>query len=392
MEQIFLLVRKCKFAYMLKEKYNLIFIYTVLASSFLLQGCYSNTAIEGTPVPELVRAEDPRVVKKEVVLKTDELSSLVGAGDNKSFKEIEGIPEYRIGPLDILQINSHIGEEITSTEVTVNNRGKISYSFIDDLVAAGFTPSELDDLLTKRLSDYIIHPRIDILVTEFKSKKVTVLGEVSSLRTTTYGGKGASGRINLQGKTSIMDLIALSGGFTVDADIKNVRFLRQGRTYRLNVYDILERGDERQNIIVDDGDVLEIPELPKYGERVYVLGEVVYQGIYPLKDARDLLGALSLAGNVTPLAIEENTLIVRAGDGRDEPLVMMSDIKSMLRKADISQNVELKDGDLVYVPRMKIGDLNDWIENTWPLLQLLEYPADLHYKYNRSYKLSIDTN
>lgn len=392
MEKILLSLKKYKSVYLLRDGYKPISIFAILVPLLLLQACYSNTAVEGVPVPELIEAEDPRVVEKEILVRTDKLSNLVSVEDYKTFKEIEGIPEYRIGPLDVLQINSHIGEEITSTEVIVNNRGKISYSFIDDLEATGLTPSELDNLLSKRLSEYIINPRIDILVTEFKSKSATVLGEVSSLRTTTYGGKGASGRINLKGKTSVMDLIALSGGFTVDADIKNVKFLRNGRTYRINIFDILEKGDERQNIIVDDGDVLEIPELPIFGERVYVLGEVVYQGIYPLKDARDLLGALSLAGNVTPLAIEENTLIVRSGEGRDEPLVMMSDIKSLLRKADIRQNVELKDGDLVYVPRMKIGDINDWIANTWPLLQLLEYPADLHYKYNRSYKISIDTN
>jgi len=391
METIILSSKRYKSGYVSREGYNLISIFAVLVPMLLLQACYSNTAVEGIPVPELFKAEDPRVVEQDAVVKTNNLSNLMGVSANKTFKEIEGVPEYRIGPLDVLQINSHIGEEITSTEVTVDNRGKISYSFIDDLEAAGLTPSELDSLLTKRLSEYIIRPRIDILVKEFKSKSATVLGEVSSLRTTTYGGKGASGRINLKGKTAVMDLIALSGGFTVDADIKNVRFLRDGKAYRINIYDILEKGDETQNIIVDDGDVLEIPDLPVFGERVYVLGEVVYQGIYPLKDARDLLGALSLAGNVTPLAIEENTLIVRAGESRDTPLVMMSDIKSLLRKADTSQNVELKDGDLVYVPRMKIGDINDWIANTWPLLQLLEYPADLHYKYNRSYKISIDT-
>ena len=99
------------------------------------------------------------------------------------------------------------------------------------------------------------------------------------------------------------------------------------------------------------------------------------QGIYPLKDARDLLGAISLAGSYTPLAKEENTLIVRGYTPGKRPLVMMSDLNDLLRKADLSQNISLEDGDLVYVPRMLIGDINDWITNTIPLLDFLLYPS-----------------
>jgi phage pi2 protein 07 len=56
------------------------------------------------------------------------------------------------------------------------------------------------------------------------------------------------------------------------------------------------------------------------------------------------------------------------------PLVMMSDVKAMLRKADMAQNIELQDGDLVYVPRMLIGDINDWLTNMSPMFNFLLYP------------------
>ncbi len=122
--------------------------------------------------------------------------------------------------------------------------------------------------------------------------------------------------------------------------------------------------------------------MPTFGERVYVLGEVKSQGIYSLKDARDLLGAISLAGSITPLAKEENTLIVRGyGTLENGPLVMMSDVKAMLREADLAQNIELQDGDLVYVPRMLIGDINEWISNTTPMLDFLLYPQRLTNDY-----------
>jgi len=142
-------------------------------------------------------------------------------------------------------------------------------------------------------------------------------------------------------------------------------------------------------VIIDEGDVVNIPELPTYGERVYVLGEVNGQGIYPLKEAQDLLAALALAGNTTRLAKEENTLIVRGYEPGKQPLVMMADVKSLLRKADISQNVRLRDGDLVYVPRMLIGDINDWITNMTPILNLVLYPYEVDYRYFEPRKLVI---
>jgi hypothetical protein len=56
------------------------------------------------------------------------------------------------------------------------------------------------------------------------------------------------------------------------------------------------------------------------------------------------------------------------------PLVMMSNVRAMLREADLAQNIELQDGDLVYVPRMLIGDINQWISNMTPMLDFVLYP------------------
>jgi protein involved in polysaccharide export with SLBB domain len=367
----------------IRRKYNVFFSLAVgFLGASLFQGCYSSTAVKGVPVRDLVMARDQRIVKpytfeeeKEAIARMSEIHG------NKTFTEISGIPEYLIGPTDVLKIISHVGDEATSTTVTVNSRGKISYSFLDDLDVNGIAPSQLDELITAEMSAFIKKPRIDIIVEEFNSKSVTVLGEVASLRRTTTTD-AASGRLYLEGKTTIMDLVAMAGGYTIDADIKNVTLIRDGKKYRINLYDILEKGDKTRNVILDDGDVVDVPELSTFGEKVYVLGAVNAQGIYPLRDASDLLGAISIAGSITPLAKEENTLIVRGyKENPDNPLVMMSDVKALLRKADLRQNIDLQHGDLVYVPRMLVGDLNDWITNTKPMLDFLLYPQELTEDY-----------
>jgi len=361
-----------------------------VSSGVLVQSCAS-TAVKGTPVKDLGPiTAGVRFKKIPEKAKIEELAMMSKVKGNKVFQEIDGIAEYLVGPLDVLEISSHVGSEVSTTNVSVDNRGRISYSFIDDLDVTGLTPSRLDELLTNKLSSYIKNPRVDVLVKEFKSKRALVMGELASIRGNRYLTKAASGKIYLPGKTTLMDLVALAGGYTVDADIKNVKLIRQGKTYVINLYNIIEKGDDSLNVIIDDGDVIDIPELPQFGERVYVMGEVNVQGIYPLKDALDLLGAVSLAGSFTPLAKEENTLIVRAREPGTKPLVMMADLKALLRQADVSQNVALQNGDLVYVPRMVIGDINQWINNAKPLLDLLLYPADFESRYFLRRNLHFD--
>lgn len=366
----------------LMNKTHPLFIFAALCGmAFLLSSCYSSTAVMGTPVKELNLAQDKRT-RTNVARQEDQevIAQLSSVTKNQAFSEVEGVAEYRIGPLDVLEINSHIGDKIDTTAVTVNGRGKISYSFIDDLEAAGLTPSELDVVMTERLSSYIRKPRIDILVKEFNSKSAMVMGEFASLRATNLV-EAASGRIPLKGRTTLLDLIADAGGYTVDADVKNTKLIRRGRTYMINLFDIVEKGDLSQNVLIDDGDAIEIPELPQFGERVYVLGEVSKQGIYPLKDAEDLLAAIALSGNVTRLAKEEYTLVVRGHGPEKEADVIRVDIRALLREADLGQNIELQDGDLVYVPRMQIGDINDWIENIQPILDIILWPGQFGNYY-----------
>ncbi len=356
-------------------------VFLFLIFPFVLSSCSSSTAIHGTPVNEVATFQDRvEVTRYQTEQNLEALARMSQVKENSVFETVDGIPEYRIGAGDVLEISSYTGDKVTTATVTVDSRGRASYTFLDHVKVDGLTSSELDELLTDKLSAFVRNPRISVLVKEFNSKNASIIGEFSSLRNISFG-KGGSGRINLRGKTTLTDLIALGGGYTLDGDIKSVKLVRKGKSYLVNLYDIIEKGDENQNVIIDEGDVVNIPELPTFGERVYVLGEVNLQGIYPLKEAQDLLAALALAGNTNRLAKEENTLIVRGYEPGKPPLVMMADVKSLLRNADLSQNVRLRDGDLVYVPRMLIGDINDWIINITPLLNIILYPGDFEEQY-----------
>jgi protein involved in polysaccharide export with SLBB domain len=343
----------------------------------LMNGC--TPRIEGTPVTSIHPQTLSTKLPSRTPVEKKELAEMSRVKENSVFTEKRGYPEYKIGALDILEITSRVGSEHTKDTVMVRSNGMVSYGFVDDLLVEGFTVSELDAAITEELSVFINNPRIDIVVKEFKSKSAVVMGEVGAFRYAHY--EAAYGKLYLNGKMTLLDLLAMAGGYTKDADIKKVRLIRGDTSYFINLYDLIYRGEIEQNVIIDDGDVIDVPELPEYGERVYVLGEVNKQGVYSLKDVPDLLAALSFAGSYTRTAFEENTLIIRGYQPGVKPLILTADVSAILKKGDISQNVSLMDGDILYVPRRVIGDINEFIVNTVPLLDYLLYPGQYRDAY-----------
>jgi len=143
-------------------------------------------------------------------------------------------------------------------------------------------------------------------------------------------------------------------------------------------------GDESQNPVIDNGDIITVPALPYFADRVYVMGQVTTIGIYRLQDAPDLLAALALAGSITPLAVKSDIKVIREFRERGgKPLILSANYNDMLKRGDLSQNIKLQSGDVVYVPRMLIGDINEFIANTTPLLNYLLIPGTYRSTYTR---------
>lgn len=355
------------------------YLFLLLLLIVLPNGC--SKTIQGTPVKDLHLLTLTREVSSKSLAMKEELARMSKVTENAVFTEKRGYPEYKIGPLDILEITFRAGSEHKTDIVMVRSDGTISYSFVDDLPVENLTVREVDEELAERMSGFVRNPRIDIIVKEFRSKNALVMGEVGTFRYAHY--KAGSGRFYLNGRTNILDLLVMAGGYTRDADIKKVKLIRGDKIFYVNLYDIIYRGEVEQNIIIDDGDVVDVPELPVYGERVYVLGEVNRQGVYSLKDTPDLLAALSFAGSYTRIAVEENTVIIRGYQPGKKPLILTADINAILKKGDIGQNIPLMNGDIVYVPRSRIGDINEFIVNTIPLLDYLLYPGKYRDAYGR---------
>ena len=89
-----------------------------------------------------------------------------------------GETEYRIGPADVLRISVWKNEELSRT-VPVRPDGTISLPLVNDVHAAGLTPMELRDVLSRKLEEYIPRPQLSVIVQEVHSRAVSVLWEVT---------------------------------------------------------------------------------------------------------------------------------------------------------------------------------------------------------------------
>jgi len=181
------------------------------------------------------------------------VADLVDAQAAVDPSELDGraaAPEvYRIGPEDILQIAVWKNEAMSRT-LPVRPDGKISLPLLSDVQAAGLTAIELREILTKKLAEYMPNPEVSVIVSEIRSFKVSVIGEVSR-----------PGRYELRSWTTVLDVLALAGGFTQFAARTKIVILHpEGRTMKrvLFNYNKVAAG-EQENFYLRNGDIILVP-------------------------------------------------------------------------------------------------------------------------------------
>jgi polysaccharide biosynthesis/export protein len=159
---------------------------------------------------------------------------------------------YVIGANDVLAINVWKEPDI-SRSVPVRSDGKISLPLVGELQAGGQTPRQLEQEITKRLQSYISEPEVTVIVTASNSQKVNIMGMVSR-----------PGAYLLTRSTTVLDAIAMAGGFKDFAKQKSIYVLRQapdGTQKRIpfNYKEVIKGKNPDQNIPLQTGDTLVVP-------------------------------------------------------------------------------------------------------------------------------------
>jgi polysaccharide export outer membrane protein len=144
-----------------------------------------------------------------------------------------GESEFRLGPDDVVEVFVYKEQEL-STTVVVRPDGKISLPLIGELSVNGKTAVELQKEIAQKLFQYIAQPTVNVIVKEVNSAKVSVLGEVKT-----------PGMYKIKDRSTVLDAVALAGGFTEYAKRTKVTLIRIGsngqpQQFQINVDDQLK--------------------------------------------------------------------------------------------------------------------------------------------------------
>lgn len=163
--------------------------------------------------------------------------------------------DYIIGPGDSLDVFVWRNQEL-STRVPVRPDGRISTPLVEDMVAVGKTPTQLARDIERVLGEYIRTPTVNIIVTQAASanSQVRVVGQAVTPRALPY-----------RDGLTVMDVVIAVGGLSEYAAGNRAKIVRAGangkpQEIKVRLRDLLEKGDLRQNPVMQPGDVLVIPE------------------------------------------------------------------------------------------------------------------------------------
>jgi polysaccharide export outer membrane protein len=150
--------------------------------------------------------------------------------------------KYLVGPEDLLFIKVWREPDFT-LPVAVRPDGKITMPLIGEVQAAGETPLQLTKTLAELLAKYLNNPEVNVFVTEVRSKKFYINGEVER-----------TGSFPLVTPTRILEALSHAGGFRDFANTKKIRILRGEKVYYFNYREVTNGKRLEQNIYLESGD------------------------------------------------------------------------------------------------------------------------------------------
>lgn len=163
-------------------------------------------------------------------------------------RETPTSPAYTIGPADVLRIIVWKEPELT-LDVTVRFDGMITFPLLGDLQAAGRAPSLLAESLTQGLARFVETPRVTVSVSQANSARFYVMGQVAK-----------PGEYRLSSRTTVLQALALAGGFKEFAKSESMVIVREDQTVvPVNYKRIADGKDVSQNVSLAPGDTIVVP-------------------------------------------------------------------------------------------------------------------------------------
>ena len=182
-----------------------------------------------------------------------ESAKLVTAGDGASQppKPAAVNPDYSIAPEDVLIIDVWKEPEISRT-VPVRRDGKISLPLLNDVQAAGLTPTQLSSEIVEKLRATVIHPQVTVIVAQMSSQRIYILGQVTR-----------GGAYPLVPDMTAVQALSIAGGPTPFAKLSKIYVMRnengENKMLPVNYKAVVSGRMTQQNIHLKPGDTIVVP-------------------------------------------------------------------------------------------------------------------------------------
>lgn len=299
---------------------------------------------------------------------------------------------YLLGPGDVIQINvfdePQFSGENGRQEILVD--GTITLPLIGSLNVVGLTLEQASELITEELSALLKFPIVTVRLADARPLRITVVGEVNRPGSYAVSPEDAGSVIQGQvlgartlGLPVLTEAIRLAGGITESAQVRDIRIIRQQRnnqtkTLRLDLWELLQSGDNSQDVTLRNGDRIVVPvaesltanEVTQLSEAsfapenitVNVVGEVERPGRVQVAPNTPLNQAILAAGGFDQQRADESEIIlVRLNDNgtvteREIPI----DFKQGINE---ETNPVLREDDIIVVERSRLTRTSENINN-----------------------------
>jgi polysaccharide export outer membrane protein len=304
----------------------------------------------------------------------------IGSKTKKGAPDQETYIQYLVGPRDVLKITVWGHPELTipagqfrsagEAGNIVGEDGTFFYPYAGVVQAEGRTVEEIREELTKKLSKYIEKVQLDVRVAEYRSQRVYVVGEVET------PGVYLVQDIPL----TVLEAINRAGGAKKEADLRNLTLTRKDKAYSINLLNLYEGGVLSQNVLLQHGDVLNVPD--NAFNKVFVLGETTFGRFrgqarsIPMNKARmTLTEAIAEGGGVIMEQADAARIFVfRSSTGKSEIFHLNAKSPDALI---LAERFQLQPRDIVYVDTVEGIRWNRIMRQLQPTMNLLNSISEL---------------
>ena len=241
--------------------------------------------------------------------------------------------EYRIGAGDILHVTV-FGYDDLNQVVVVQPTGSFAFPMIGNVVAGDATPAQVESRIRAQLAKGLIRdPQVTVVVQEYRSKVVFVVGEVT--RPGTYPLAGATSVLEILSKAGPLspnagsEVLVIRSKAHADQPVlppdKAKNAVPDPSTSDADVYHVnlraIQTGQLQTNIALSPNDTVFVPQATK----IYVTGEVKTPGAFPFSAGLTVRQAVSLGGGFTQDAATGSARIVRLVAGKPKNIKVALD-------------------------------------------------------------------